>query len=87
MKDLEYRVPSPHYLRLSMGDRTLCLKTYNDPILTSTRLQPSESGIYISILFSDYMKYKTVNNSLELLLCYKLYTMSDSEHLEIDFKL
>ncbi|XP_048747396.2 transcription factor RFX4-like [Ostrea edulis] len=43
MKDLEYRVPSPHYLRLSMGDRTLCLKTYNDPILTSTRLQPSES--------------------------------------------
>ncbi|XP_061183525.1 transcription factor RFX4-like [Saccostrea echinata] len=50
MKDLEYRVPSPHYLRLTLEDRALCLNNFDDPILTSTRLcvQPSLSDELIT---------------------------------------
>lgn len=47
MTDLEYRIPSPHYLRLTLEDRALCLTSPDDPILTSTKLcvKPSPSGI------------------------------------------
>lgn len=47
MTDLEYRVPSPHYLRLTLEDRALCLTSPDDPILSSTKLcvKPSPSGI------------------------------------------
>lgn len=47
MTDLEYRIPSPHYLRLTLEDRALCLTSPDDPILTSTKLcvRPSPSGI------------------------------------------
>nr|XP_034329814.1 transcription factor RFX4-like [Crassostrea gigas] len=45
MTDLEYRVPSPHYLRLTLEDRALCLTSPDDPILSSTKLcvKPSPS--------------------------------------------
>ncbi|XP_022340249.2 regulatory factor X 4-like [Crassostrea virginica] len=45
MRELEYRVPSPFFLRLTLEDRASCLTRFNDPILTSTKLsvKPSPS--------------------------------------------